>query len=242
MNKTFLLSLLFLGLGTAPALATEEPMLPPACAALIDAAPQAQEAQDRLAVPFWKERYNAQKEGVSAQNRTLFFGDSLTQLWEYSGFAERFAAFAPFNLGMNGDTTQNLLWRIENGDLLRYAPANIVLLIGTNNHSSAEEIAGGITADLRALRQQAPSAHLLLIGLLPRGDYLRDDVKFKTVNAKLASCDQPPAIHFVDYSDAFRQADGNPDTSLYASDALHLSAQGYARLGDLIENDLYEKD
>jgi len=240
MNKTFLLSLLLLGLCSAPALAAEEPLLPAACAALIEAAPQALKAQDRLAVPFWKERYNAKKEGVSAQNRTLFFGDSLTQLWEYSGFAERFAAFAPFNLGINGDTTQNLLWRIQNGALLRFAPQSVVLWIGTNNHTTANEIAGGIVADLRTIREKAPNAHVLLIGLIPRGDTLRDDAKFASVNAMLATCAAPPFIRFADYSAALQKANGDPDEAFYVFDALHLSNKGYARLGDLIEKDLKE--
>src|SRR5262245_29456927 len=66
----------------------------------------------------------------------LFIGDSIMDGWRLSGsnvwnkyYAMRHAA----NFSISGDRTQNVLWRIENGELNGIEPKVIVLMIGTNN-------------------------------------------------------------------------------------------------------------
>jgi len=56
------------------------------------------------------------------------------------------------NSGEGADTTTNLLWRIENGNLPLTSPKFITVLIGTNNsvrpNQSGEIIADGIATIL----------------------------------------------------------------------------------------------
>lgn len=77
----------------------------------------------------------------------VFDGDSITNRWETTGRETwpRFAGQAA-DFGIEGDRTENLLWRLGKGQVDGMDPKLIVLLIGTNNvgRDSPEEIAGGI--------------------------------------------------------------------------------------------------
>ena len=69
----------------------------------------------------WQQMARALAEDARrASPRAVFLGDSITQAWGSDGKAEWDARFAPLgaaNLGIGGDRTQNVLWRIENGAL-----------------------------------------------------------------------------------------------------------------------------
>ena len=84
----------------------------------------------------------AKKGGIDV----YFLGDSITRRWgtsdeKYKSFLENwqqnFFGWNAANFGWGGDTTQNILWRLENGELDNVNPKAIVLLAGTNNASSA---------------------------------------------------------------------------------------------------------
>src|SRR5262245_61222819 len=101
----------------------------------------------------------------------LFLGDSITQGWENAGKEQWKKAFDPLkaaNFGISGDRTQHVLWRITEGkELEGIQPKAVVLMIGTNNMGSntAEQIAEGITAIVKELRNQRPHAKVLLLGV-----------------------------------------------------------------------------
>src|SRR5947209_3067053 len=69
-----------------------------------------------------------------------FTGDSITRRWratDYPQFLanwkENFFGWNAANFGWGGDTIQNVLWRLQNGELEGVHPKVIVLLAGTNN-------------------------------------------------------------------------------------------------------------
>src|SRR5215475_3430980 len=113
-----------------------------------------------------------------------FAGDSITRRWratDYPQFLanwnENFFGWNAANYGWGGDTTQNILWRLQNGELEEVHPKVIVLLAGTNNvgnapvsDARAAEIVKGIKALLDTMREKAPKATIILMGLLPRND------------------------------------------------------------------------
>lgn len=79
------------------------------------------------------------------------------------------------NFGIQGDRTENLLWRLQNGELDCLAPKAIVLNVGTNNHGdSAEDIAEGIKTICSLIRDKQPQAYLVVLTLLPRGHVPND--------------------------------------------------------------------
>ena len=81
------------------------------------------------------------------------------------------------NFGWGADRTENILWRLENGELDGINPKVIVLLAGANNVGSqpgdeqtVAEIARGIKAIIDVCRQKAPNATIILTAIFPRND------------------------------------------------------------------------
>jgi lysophospholipase L1-like esterase len=104
----------------------------------------------------------------------VFLGDSITHGWEgQRTWQEHFGTFKPVNLGIGGDQTGHVLWRITDGhELDSLKPKATVLMIGTNNTGghSAKQIAGGIQAIVEELRRQKPDIKVLVLGVFPRGN------------------------------------------------------------------------
>jgi hypothetical protein len=69
----------------------------------------------------------------SAPYSVLFFGDSLTEGWDTTVWEDYLAPRGVLNAGVSGDRTDNLLWRLEHGNLAGPQPKAVVLLIGTND-------------------------------------------------------------------------------------------------------------
>jgi lysophospholipase L1-like esterase len=103
----------------------------------------------------------------------IFLGDSITHGWEgQKAWQEHFGSFKPVNLGIGGDQTGHVLWRITDGHELDHLnPKAAVIMIGTNNTGghSAQQIAGGIKAIIDELKRQKPSIKILVLGVFPRG-------------------------------------------------------------------------
>ena len=104
----------------------------------------------------------------------IFLGDSITNGWEgQKAWREHFAAFKPVNLGIGGDQTGHVLWRITDGhEIDQLNPKAAVIMIGTNNTGghSAQQIAGGIKAIVEELKRQKPNIKILVLGVFPRGN------------------------------------------------------------------------
>jgi lysophospholipase L1-like esterase len=111
-----------------------------------------------------------QSKGVG---NVIFLGDSITHGWEgQKAWQEYFGAFKPVNLGIGGDQTGHVLWRITEGhELDHLQPKAAVIMIGTNNTGghSAQQIAGGIKAIVEELQHQKPGIKILVLGVFPRG-------------------------------------------------------------------------
>jgi lysophospholipase L1-like esterase len=182
----------------------------------------------------------------------VIFGDSIIHYWGGEPAAPKawapqawsncFAGLKMSNLGFGWDRTENVLWRIQHGELDNIKPRVIVIKIGTNNTAvddAPTDIAAGITAVCEAAHQKHPEAKVLLLGILPRRDERlpRPSVTEK-VNALLASrLVGVPWLTFRDFGSAFRSSDGTPDAKLY-SDSVHINAAGYDILGAKIREQL----
>jgi lysophospholipase L1-like esterase len=104
----------------------------------------------------------------------IFLGDSITHGWEgQKAWQQYFGPFHPVNLGIGGDQTGHVLWRITEGHELEHLnPKAAVIMIGTNNiggHSAAQ-IAGGIKSIVEELKRQKPHIKILVLGVFPRGN------------------------------------------------------------------------
>src|SRR4051794_27923569 len=194
------------------------------------------------------------------QNRgegdVIFLGDSITQGWEgkqaQPAWKENFGEFKPVNLGIGGDQTGHVLWRITEGKELEHLkPKVAVIMIGTNNTSghSAQQIAGGIKAIVEELKTQKPGIKILLLGVFPRGNRNDADEETKTVpaeklnkkipqiNAIIAKLDDGKTVVYKDIGKEFLDKDGGLPGSIMP-DYLHLSGKGYEIWGKAIKGDL----
>ncbi len=173
----------------------------------------------------------------------LFLGDSITQGWR--GAPEVWKRFYgprnAENFGIGGDRTQHVLWRIQNGELDGIQPKVVVLMIGTNNASSAsaDEIAQGVTAIVEELRKRLPKAKVLLLGVFPRGEKPNPTrEKLDAVNAKIAGLDDGSHVKFLDIGKSFVNPDGTISREIMP-DSLHLSRKGYRIWADAMEPTLW---
>src|SRR5712691_2989672 len=113
-----------------------------------------------------------------------FVGDSITRRWGATDYPEFLAnwkqnlfGWNAANFGWGGDTIQNILWRLENGELLDVNPKIIIILAGTNNvghipgdDAKVADITKGIKALVDLCRKKAPNATIVLTAIFPRND------------------------------------------------------------------------
>ena len=198
---------------------------------------------------WWPARH-AQKlaETKTGGIEVAFLGDSITQGWETAGKAvweKHYAGRKAANYGFGGDSTQHVLWRVQNGEFDGLSPKAIVLLVGTNNarHGdfTPEQIAAGIREILNALAEKCPRSKVLLLGILPRGPDVADPIRLKceAVNALLPALADGQRVHFLNVNAKLLAADGTLPKEL-APDLLHLSAKGYSLWADAMEPKLAE--
>jgi len=90
----------------------------------------------------WMTRHNSFNGRVKKGNVDLvFIGDSITQGWEGKGkdvWAEFYGKRNAVNLGIGGDRTQHVLWRLDNGNLEGVTPKAAVIMIGTSRSLAPE--------------------------------------------------------------------------------------------------------
>lgn len=169
----------------------------------------------------------------------LFLGDSITYYWGDMtrpdvGSQVWDAQLAPYhaaNFGIPSDIVQNLLWRVENGELDGH-PKAAVVLIGTNNlgsaHQAPADTAAGIAAIVQQIRTLSPDTKILLMGIFPRGanpdDPLRQQVQ--QTNMLLANLGDGDHVRFLDIGWRLEDFDGTiPRSNMY--DYLHLNYDGF---------------
>ena len=166
----------------------------------------------------------------------VFVGDSITDGWRgQAAWKKNFAAFHPLNLGISGDQTQHVLWRMQNGELDGYQAKLFVIMIGTNNGGdSAQDVAEGITAIVNEIKKKQPQAKFLLLGIFPRGETPNPArTKNDEANKIIAKLDDGKTLKYMDIGDKFLEKDKTlPKTVM--PDALHPNAKGYEIWADAI--------
>ncbi len=169
-----------------------------------------------------------------------FVGDSITRRWgalDYPEFLEHwnetFSGWNAANFAWGGDRTENILWRLENGELEGVSPEVFVVQAGTNNlgdeadpDAAARTIAAGIRAIVETCREHTPDATVLLTGVFPRSDRPEFNPIIRSINAELAAFADGERVRFIDIGDALSDANGLLLDSV-SPDGLHLGLEGY---------------
>jgi beta-glucosidase len=178
----------------------------------------------------------------------LFLGDSITDNWKRAPaiWNQYYGKYNPANFGIGGDTTQNVIWRIENGELDGIHPRVLVLMLGTNNAgaNNAAEIFAADRKIVGMIRQRLPDTKILLLAIFPRGsrrnrdgsqdNYVERMAIINAVNPQLATLDDGSSIRFLDIGAKFLGPDGKiPDAIM--SDHLHPTVAGYQIWADAMQ-------
>ena len=192
---------------------------------------------DEWALDWWDGRHLAKLQEKEKMERIdmIMIGDSITHNFENEGkkiWKKHFEPLHALNLGFSGDRTENVLWRLRNGEVEGLAPKLITLMIGTNNtgHRTEppEETAVGIKEILRELRGRMPKAKILLLAIFPRDE--KPDGKMRkqnnAINSLIKDFADDKEIFFLDIGDKFLDDDGNLPKKIMP-DALHPNGDGY---------------
>lgn len=176
----------------------------------------------------------------------VFVGDSITDGWRNAGQAlwdHHFAPFKPANFGIGGDTTQGVLWRMQNGEIDGYKAKAIVMMLGTNNinRNPNDEIVDGNRLIIEEFKKRQPQAKVLLLGIFPRTVAADAPIRasIKDINSKLAKLADNKQVFFMDIGDKFLTADGTLTPEIMP-DALHPNFAGYKIWADAISGRVKE--
>ena len=184
------------------------------------------------------QRHNAFVETAkNEQFNILFLGDSITDWWQQNAAQgggvdvqkKYFDDVEVANFAIAGDTTQGVLWGLQNGEGQGHKPKAIMLMIGTNNTGSntGEEIAEGVGAIILELRKDFPDAKILLLAIFPRGSSDNDSnrIKNEVANKIIAKLHDGKNVFFMNINDKFMNDDGS--LVGFRRDNLHPNAEGY---------------
>jgi lysophospholipase L1-like esterase len=167
-----------------------------------------------------------------------FEGDSITRRWgatDYPQFLENwkqnFFGWNAADFGWGADNIQNILWRLQNGELDGVNPKIIVLLAGTNNvgggagnDALVADITAGLKAVIDTMRAKAPDAVIIATGIFPRGP-----ASFATItkiNANVAAMCDGKKLRYLDVNDKLADKNGQLLEGM-AADGLHPTVKGY---------------
>ncbi len=201
----------------------------------------------------WQERHEAVCTAIKKGPVDLvFIGDSITHLFGgppspglrgQTVWDKYYSSRNAVNLGFGWDRTQQVLWRLQNGELEGIHPKAAVILIGTNNltpnnarANTNEEIVAGIKQVCVTVHQKSPGTKILLMGILPRGVQPSElfRVRIEQINKELAKLNGHNNITFMNIGSAFLDSNSVllPDVT---TDSLHPNEKGYEIWASSIE-------
>jgi lysophospholipase L1-like esterase len=217
--------------------------------ALSVASAQAPQAADRPAPRTDQNSMTAHQQLLEKAKRggidIYFEGDSITRRWGATDYPEllanwkqNFFGWNAADFGWGADLTQNILWRLDHGELDGVNPKIVVLLAGTNNvgnatpadggDAKAADVTRGIQAILRMVRIKAPQATIVLTAIFPRNDNMAVMPVIDTVNANLARQADGKKLRYLDINHQLANGDGVLfDGMMNPRDKLHPTVKGY---------------
>jgi lysophospholipase L1-like esterase/acetyl esterase/lipase len=202
---------------------------------------------------WWKRHAEVLRIKDSINPEIVLIGNSITHFWggepklKFADGTPRvpngpkswdslFHQYRVLNLGFGWDRTQNVLWRLDHGELDGLHPRTVIINIGTNNTSQTEnarintapEIAEGIRAVCMRVRSKLPGAKIVLMAIFPREqnpDHPRR-ILIKETNRLLEIFAKEQNITFVNIGPKMLNPDGTLPQRI-AGDFCHPTEEGY---------------
>jgi len=195
---------------------------------------------------------------TAGQIDVYFVGDSITRRWGTSdeqwkdlleNWNANFKGWNAANFGWGADKTQNMLWRLQNGELDGVKPKVVVVMAGTNNignaspvgdaDSRAADVARGVAALLKEIRKRAPGATVVLTGITPRNDNMDVMPVVDAANRQIAALADGKSIRYININDELATPDGVLRDGM-AFDGLHLTPKAYQHWANALKPILME--
>jgi lysophospholipase L1-like esterase len=187
-----------------------------------------------------------------------FEGDSITRRWgavDYpdllANWKQNFFGWNAADFGWGGDRTQNILWRLESGELEGVNPKVVILLAGTNNvgdlstpggaYARADDVTRGLQAILHVIRKKAPAATIIVMGIFSRNDNMAFIPLIDRINRRLSEFADGQKIRYLNINDKLAGGDGSVlDGMINAKDKLHPTVKAYQVWADALKPILTE--
>lgn len=189
----------------------------------------------------------------SGQVDVYFIGDSITRRWgatDYpdllANWRENFHGWNAGDFAWGADSTQHMIWRLQNGELDGVEPKVFVILAGTNNVGGnpwnpsqvAEDVTQGIQEIVRLCQKKAPEATIILTGIFPRNDNRQNPLAampaINQINKNLQSMADGDSIRYITINDKLADDQGRLYDGM-TMDRLHLSLKGYQIWADALK-------
>jgi lysophospholipase L1-like esterase len=182
-----------------------------------------------------------------------FEGDSITRRWGATDYPDllanwnqNFFGWNAANFGWGADRIENILWRLDNGELDGVNPKIIVLLAGTNNvgntvppegdEGQVADVTRGLEAILRIMQTKAPGATIIVTGIFPRNDNMGVVPTINKMNHNLAKLADGKRIRYLNINEKLADRDGKLfDGMMNAGDKLHPTIKGYQVWADALK-------
>jgi Lysophospholipase L1 and related esterases len=181
-----------------------------------------------------------------------FEGDSITRRWGATDYPEllanwnqNFFGWNAADFGWGADTIQNILWRLNNGELDGVNPKIVVLLAGANNvgnrvppgsdEAKVADITKGLQAVLTIMQAKAPGATIVVTGIFPRNDNMAVMPTIDKINANLSKLADGKKIRYLNINDKLANRDGKLFEGVMNPDNLHPALKGYQLWADALK-------
>jgi len=171
-----------------------------------------------------------------------FEGDSITRRWGATDYPDllanwkrNFFGWNAADFGWGADKTQNILWRLNNGELDGVSPKIIVLLAGTNNVGNTVDVSGGLQAILRVMQTKAPNATIIVTGIFPRNDNMAFMPMIDKINDDLSKFADGKKVRYLNINGKLAGQEGKLFPGMMnAADKLHPTIKGYQVWADAL--------
>jgi beta-glucosidase len=174
----------------------------------------------------------AEKSNAEAPAQVIFDGDSITDFFRSRGKEvwQRYEAnYHAIDFGISGDSTENVLYRLEHGQAQGMHPKLIFLMIGHNNvmHNTPEQIFDGVAAIIKKYEEVCPDSLIVLQATFPSkepGSTWRTSIA--SLDRLLPKLADPGKVIYVDFGDKFLSPDGTLSKEVMP-DGTHPAIKGY---------------
>lgn len=187
---------------------------------------------------------------AQGEERVVFLGDSLTDLWDDPGFGGFFPGKPYINRGISSQTTPQMLVRFRS-DVIALKPGVVVILAGTNDIAgvTGPTTLGAIEDNLISMAElaRANGIGVVLASVLATNDHAKDKNGKTIVHSKNRPPGQIKALNerikgyaernghvYLDYYSAMVDENGSLRDG-FSNDGIHANEKGYAAMAPLAE-------